>query len=95
MRGQCGYRVGLFLEDEGGEEGDDLFWGEFGEDILEDEFRQDKLVCRVDLWQTGQWTRGMLVLASMLTSQATFPLSSTREFWSTNPRSFKTSMRCS
>ena len=49
MRGQCGYGVGLFLEDEGGEEGNNLFRGELGEDVLEDKFCQNELVCRVDL----------------------------------------------
>ena len=44
-----GLDVGLFLEDEAGEEGDDFLWLVVSQCVLEDELRQNELVGRVDL----------------------------------------------
>ena len=49
FRRQRGFAVGLLLEDEGGEQGDDFLWLVVGEDVVEDEFGQDQLVGGVNL----------------------------------------------
>lgn len=46
--GQRGLCVGLFLEYECGEQGDDLFGSVVCQDVFEDEFGQDELVGGVD-----------------------------------------------
>lgn len=47
--GECGLRVGLFLKDERREEGNDFLGLVLSEDVLQDKFRQDEFVSRMDL----------------------------------------------
>lgn len=47
--GQCGLVVGLFLEDKGREEGDDLFGLKFGQHVLQNQFGENKLIGGVNL----------------------------------------------